>query len=46
MINFEIDPKIVSHYLPAYTELDLFENKTLVSLVGFSFRFKIVSGER
>ncbi|MCU0429634.1 MAG: DUF2071 domain-containing protein [Cytophagaceae bacterium] len=37
MINYEINPEILQEYLPAHTELDTFENKHLVSLVGFMF---------
>lgn len=37
MINYEVDPEILTPYLPKGTELDLFEGKCLVSLVGFLF---------
>lgn len=37
MANYEIDPAILKPYLPAFTELDFFEGKTYVSLVGFLF---------
>ncbi len=37
MINFEINPALLTPYLPKYTELDLFEGKALVSMVGFMF---------
>ena len=37
MANYEIDPSILKPYLPAFTELDFFEGKTYVSLVGFLF---------
>ncbi len=37
MANYEIDPSILNPYLPAFTELDFFEGKTYVSLVGFLF---------
>ena len=46
MINYEIDPKVLLPYLPAYTEIDVFENKTLVSLVGFLFKDTKVFGFR
>ncbi len=46
MINYEVDPKVLLPYLPAYTELDPFENKTLVSLVGFLFKDAKVFGLR
>ena len=38
MANYEIDPSILKPYLPAFTELDFFEGKTYVSLVGFLFK--------
>ena len=44
MINYEIDPKVLLPYLPAYTEIDVFENKPLVSLVGFLFKDTKVFG--
>lgn len=37
MINYEVDPKILMPHLPRATELDRFNNKTLVSIVGFMF---------
>lgn len=44
MINFEVDPSILRRYLPAYTELDLFEGKALISVVGFLFNNTKVMG--
>ncbi len=38
MANYEIDPKILEPYLPKGVELDYFEGKTYVSLVGFMFK--------
>lgn len=38
MANYAIDPKILEPYLPKGTELDFFEGKTYVSLVGFMFK--------
>jgi len=35
LANYEIDPGILKKYLPAGTELDSWENKYYVSLVGF-----------
>jgi uncharacterized protein len=35
--NYEIDPKILEKYVPYGTELDLWENKCYVSLIGFMF---------
>ena len=37
MLNFEIDPSALQPYLPAHTEIDLYNNKCLISLVGFKF---------
>jgi len=37
MLNFEIDPSALQPYLPAHTEIDLYHNKCLISLVGFKF---------
>jgi uncharacterized protein len=37
MLNFEIAPTILKPWLPAGTELDLWNGKTLVSVVGFLF---------
>lgn len=37
MVNYEVDPKILEPYLPYKTELDLWNNKCYVSLIGFMF---------
>ncbi|WP_207512758.1 YqjF family protein [Longitalea luteola] len=37
MANYEIDAKALQPYLPAKTELDTWNNRTYVSLVGFLF---------
>lgn len=37
MINYEVDPEILKPHLPAATELDLWQGKALVSMVGFMF---------
>jgi uncharacterized protein len=37
MLNYEVDPKILLSRLPTGTELDIFEGKTFVSMVGFLF---------
>jgi len=36
-MNFEVDPGLLASRLPRGTELDLFEGKCFVSLVGFMF---------
>ena len=38
MVNYEIDPEILLPFLPNGVELDLFEGKAYVSLVGFMFK--------
>jgi uncharacterized protein YqjF (DUF2071 family) len=38
MANYEIDPKILSPFLPKGVELDLFNDKCYISLVGFMFK--------
>jgi len=35
--NYKINPSILSKYVPAGTELDLWEGKCFVSLIGFMF---------
>ena len=37
LINYEIDPKILEKYVPVGTELDFFNDKCYVSLIGFMF---------
>ena len=37
LLNFEIDPTVLEPYVPAGTELDYWENKSYVSIVGFQF---------
>jgi len=37
MINYEVDPEILKSFLPAHTELDLYNGKCLISIVGFLF---------
>ncbi len=38
MANYEVEPSILTPYLPNGVELDFFNNKTYVSLVGFMFK--------
>ena len=35
--NYEVDPSVLQKYVPAGTELDLWDNRCFVSLVGFMF---------
>lgn len=44
MLNYEVDPGILSPFLPAATELDLWQGRCLVSMVGFLFRETRVLG--
>ena len=44
MLNYEVDPEILKPYLPASTELDLWQGKALVSMVGFLFKNTRVFG--
>ena len=37
MINYPVDPAVVEPFVPRGVELDFFEGKTFVSLVGFLF---------
>jgi uncharacterized protein YqjF (DUF2071 family) len=38
MANYEIDPELLTSFLPKGVALDLFNNKCYVSLVGFMFK--------
>lgn len=44
MLNYEVDPYILKPYIPPFTELDLWQGKALVSIVGFLFRDTRVRG--
>ncbi|MHB8410629.1 MAG: YqjF family protein [Candidatus Acidiferrales bacterium] len=37
MLNYEVDPRLLTRYVPRGTEVDSFQGKTFVSLVGFQF---------
>lgn len=37
MLNYAVDPALLAPFVPAGTELDRFEGRTYVSLVGFRF---------
>jgi uncharacterized protein YqjF (DUF2071 family) len=37
MLNYAVDPELLRDYVPRGTQLDSFEGKTYVSLVGFRF---------
>ena len=38
MLNYEVDPAMLADLVPAGTELDLWQGRALVSVVGFHFR--------
>jgi uncharacterized protein YqjF (DUF2071 family) len=38
MANYEVDPEVLKPYLPHGVELDFYNGKTYVSLVGFMFK--------
>lgn len=44
MLNYEIDPALLVPMVPAGTELDSWNGKTFLSLVGFLFRNTRISG--
>ena len=44
MANYEVPPGLLAPYVPLGTELDLYEGKALVSLVGFLFKDTRVFG--
>jgi uncharacterized protein YqjF (DUF2071 family) len=46
MANYEVDPAILRSYLPAKTELDTWNGRHYVSLVGFLFNDTCVRGIR
>ncbi|MGC2002138.1 MAG: DUF2071 domain-containing protein, partial [Candidatus Acidiferrales bacterium] len=37
MLNYEVDPALLRDFVPRGVELDAFEGRTYVSLVGFRF---------
>jgi uncharacterized protein YqjF (DUF2071 family) len=37
MANYEVEPSLLDEYLPAGTELDLYQGKCFISVVGFMF---------
>ena len=44
MLNYAVDPSLLQSLVPAGTELDTFEGKTYISLVGFEFNRARVLG--
>lgn len=37
MVNYEVNPEVLKEYIPKGTELDFYENKCYISVVGFMF---------
>jgi uncharacterized protein len=44
MLNYEVDPEILKPHLPPFTEIDYFDGKAIVSVVGFLFNETKVLG--
>jgi uncharacterized protein len=44
MLNYEIEPAVLAPFVPTGTELDFWNNKTFVSVVGFLFQNTRVHG--
>jgi uncharacterized protein len=44
MFNYEVDPEVLKPHLPPFTEIDYFEGKAIVSVVGFLFNNTKVMG--
>lgn len=44
MLNYEVAPEILKPFIPPFTELDLWNGKAIVSLVGFLFNHTKVLG--
>ena len=44
MLNYEVDPAVLAPLVPIGTELDLWEGRALISVVGFHFRRTRVLG--
>lgn len=44
MLNYEVSPSILAPYIPKGTQLDLYDGKALVSVVGFLFNDTKVFG--
>ena len=44
MLNYEVPPEILKPFIPPFTELDLWNGKALVSVVGFMFNHTKVLG--
>src|SRR5271165_3471311 len=37
MLNYAVDPSVLASFVPSGTELDTFEGRTYISLIGFEF---------
>lgn len=42
ILNYEVDPSVLKRYIPPRTELDNFNYKTYVSIVGFQFKNTLI----
>lgn len=38
MLNYEVDPRLLGPYVPSGTEIDAWNGKTFISVVGFQFQ--------
>lgn len=38
LVNYRIDPKVLTPYLPKHTSFDLYKGECLISIVGFLFK--------
>lgn len=46
MFNYEVDPQVLQKHIPPGTEIDYFDGKAMVSIVGFLFNNTKVFGVR
>lgn len=46
MLNYAVDPEVLKPYLPAFTEIDIWNNTCYASLVGFRFMNVRLKGQR
>ncbi len=44
LFNYEVDPAVLQKHIPAFTEIDYWEGKAVVSIVGFLFHDTRVAG--
>ena len=46
MLNYDVDPALIERFVPAGTELDLWNGRAFLSLVGFRFPQDQSPGDR